>query len=168
MIIKNRLYATFFIIIALIIMGIIFIPKNEAKIELENVTKFENIKDALEKSNYYIQKRYFNDSDFISNDLNHILPSKLDRKRSNIFYDKYLNNLLEDCNIRMISATKDSNCKNFQWKLTYEINSESSGATYYYIYQFCMSGNKLSESLNYKNVPLNDKWSLEIDKGISP
>ena len=90
------------------------------------------------------------------------IPNNKNYNRDNIYYDSHLNSLLRDDNIRLISLREDTSCNYSQ--LFFEIKSVS-GRQYFYVYRFCGSKFKqISESLNYKLIPLNNKWSLEIEK----
>lgn len=136
--------------------------KSEKNIEIENIKNFKNLKPKLEMSVAHIKKKYLNNIYFKSYKVSHIIPNDINSVRNNIYYDSFLGSLLKNDNIRLISLRDDTSC-NYS-ELFFEIKSVS-GRQYYYVHQFCSSKFKqTSESLNYKLIPLNNKWSLEIEK----
>jgi hypothetical protein len=138
--------------------------KKEGVIEKENIDSFYEMQSVLNKSVTYISENYLKSKSF-SNRIR-IVPNDSNFVRKNIHYDKYLGNLLTN-DIIIISIRDGMSCMNnskLPYELFFEIRSVS-GRQYYYVYRFCGSNFKqISESLNYKLIPLNNKWSLEIEK----
>lgn len=136
--------------------------KSEKDIETENIKNFQSLKPKLEMSVTHIKKKYLINSYFELHKVSHIIPNETNKIRNNIYYDSFLGSLLKNENIRLISLRDDTSC-NYS-ELFFEIRSVS-GRQYYYVYRFCGSNFKqISESLNYKLIPLNKEWSLEIEK----
>lgn len=138
--------------------------KEEEVIEKENIDNFYEIQSSFDKSTTYINENYLNNKLF-SNRIR-LVPNDSSFIRKNIHYDKYLGNLLTK-NIMSISIRENTSCMNnseLQFELFFEIKSKSY-RQYYYVYRYCDSNFKeASESLNYKSIPLNKNWSLEIEK----
>lgn len=137
--------------------------KKEKVIEQENINNFHETQVAFAKSTTYIHQKYIKSKFFTGKIL---IPNDSDFIRKNIYYDKYLGNLLPN-DIISVSFRNCSFCTNnsdLDIELFFEIESKSY-QQYYYVYRYCDTNVKeISESLNYKSIPINKKWSLEIEK----
>lgn len=137
--------------------------EDEESIERKNIDIFNNNKNNLSKSVRYIKIKFlknFNDICSIK-----IIPSNKDWIRNNIHYDKKLGIELKDTNVKVISFRKSNKkCQNDLIDIFFEIKP-SSEFNYNYVYNFCINSNlKIEENLNYKVIPINNNWNLEIEK----
>lgn len=140
--------------------------KSEENIELENIENFQRIKPKLENSVSYIRKKYLINEYFKSRKVSNIIPNKTNYGvRDNIYYDKFLGDLLEKSGVRMVSLRDNTYCDDSETntELFFIVNSKSS-RQYYYVYRFCNAGiDKIESSLNYKVIPLNKNWTMDIE-----
>jgi len=140
--------------------------KSEENIEIENIENFQKIKPKLESSVLYIRQKYLINEYFKSHKVSYIIPNKSNYGvRDNIYYDKILGNLLEKSDIRLISLRDNTYCDDSETntELFFIVNSKST-RQYYYVYRFCNAGiDKTESSLNYKVIPLNKNWTMDIE-----
>lgn len=150
--------------VILLIFLISSCKENEESIENKNIEIFQKIKPKLENSITYLKKTYLLNKDFKSKNITTLIPFKKNWIRKNIYYDKFLGDSLLDNNIRIISLRKDLDCDSESLPDIYFEISSKSNRQYYYTYHFCRSKLEKSESLNYKLIPLDENWNLEIEK----
>lgn len=160
---KYRMNYTIFVLISFLFTS--SCKKGENSIEKENIENLKKIKLNLDKSVLHIKNKYLNSEYSKSHNLFNIIPSDSNWVRNDIYYDKVLGNLLKDTNIRYISLRNIESCNNFESisQLFFVINQKSE-RQYYFVYNFCDFKHEIDESLNYKIIPFNEKWSLEIEK----
>ncbi len=135
------------------------------KTEDDYIKDFNYIKFDLDKVINYVESKYFLRDD-IKNliNLNFILES-IDYDLESVLTDDYITSILNE-DIHSVSFHKTSNCleKYTFDEVRFQLNGNSD-YTYYYVYVFCSKkSNEIYESLNYKSLPLENKWFLEVEK----
>jgi len=136
----------------------------EKDIEAENIEIFHKIKPELQNSISHIKEKYLTNKGLTSKSVYSIIPAGKDGIRKNIYYDKLLGEKLLKYDILTIQLSNNSDCKTDIFPdIFFKILAKSNNQ-YYYTYHFCNTKYEKNESQNYKVIPLDEKWNLEIEK----
>ncbi|QYS87091.1 hypothetical protein JJC03_03750 [Flavobacterium oreochromis] len=135
--------------------------RDEKQIEKNNVDNFNKNSSKFDNSIAYIASKYFTKNENVK-----VILSDKNYQKNNIYYDSSLKTILKNTNIRLVNIYNNNPCQEnkFPYELFFEINSTSS-RQYYYVYRFCEHNYlNIDESLNYKVIPLNKNWKMDIEK----
>ena len=159
---NNRYYL--FVIISLF-TSLISCKQNEDIIEKNLMYDFLLLEPKLDQVINHVVSRYYSIGKLQNyNRLQFILSDKMYNKR-NVFADTLITNTLQNFHIANITFEKGSFCLDryeydfVRFKLYTKGNFQ-----YYYVYEFCPLFQGSVDGLNFKSVPLNSNWSLQIEK----
>ncbi|MBC6490652.1 hypothetical protein ACFSQD_18135 [Flavihumibacter stibioxidans] len=159
---KNR-----FISIVLMFCVVIFFSckMDDNSVEKALISDFPITKPYLDTVIKYVVNKYYDSESTKSyNRLQFILGEKAYHNGS-IFSDMIISNFLRQTSVVDISFEKGSFCLDkyaydfVRFKLKAEGNFQ-----YYYVYEFCPLHQNAVSTPNFKSIPIDQKWSLQIEK----
>ncbi len=140
--------------------------ENEESIEKNLIVDFSLSKPNLDTVIKYVVNKYYNIENVKNyNRLQFILGRKTYQKNS-VFSDTIVTNKLERASIIDVSFEKGSFCldKYAYDFVRFKLKVKGSYCQYYYVYEFCPPHQMEVSSQNFKSIPLDTNWSLQIEK----
>ena len=139
---------------------------NNESIERNYKQSFLSLKAKLDKSIKYVEEKYYSDKKIKSlNRLQFILDDGSYMKGT-IFTDNTLSKQFEETIIYNISFEKSSQCLDkYAFDIVkFKLKNEGQSYQYYYVFEFCPLRHEIVDTPNFKSIPLDAHWFLEIEK----
>lgn len=159
-----------FIIILLVIGSCNTGSDKRISFEEKKILEFKQIKYALDSIIKLVVEEYYPIAEAEGKNSIDFVMGKRKYKRSNIISDPTISSLIKKSGdeIVFISFEKTFRCLgNFKYdRARFEIKKSGLKDQYYYIYDFCplLDGSKTIDNKNFKSVPLEESWYLEVEK----
>jgi hypothetical protein len=159
---KNKLQT---VTVMLFVTIICSCKQSDNVIEGKIVSDFSLVNSNLNEIIQYVVTNYYtreNTNNY--NSLQFVLSEKIYRK-GNIFSDTLITNRLRNSAIINISFEKGSLCLDKYGYDFVRFKLRSHGSyQYYYVYEFCPPNQNAVDNPNFKTIPLNSNWSLQVEK----